>query len=226
MTDYTYEDKIEDLEDLLRRYRSKWQLDALAWLDYDDVCQMIRIHIFNKWHLWDQQRPFKPWAAMIISNQMKNMVRNNYSNFAKPCLKCPHYNGGDSCLFTKSAVQDKECELFAKWQAKKERAYNLKLPLPIEDGLFLGETSLKDAFDYDIAQNRLHKLIMQELNDKHKKIYEMLYIDNFSEEEVAIAFKFKADSSKRKTTRYKQINNLKKRFYAIAVVMLKENDVL
>jgi RNA polymerase sigma factor (sigma-70 family) len=226
MTDYIYEDKIEDLEDLLRRYRSKWQLDALAWLDYDDVCQIIRIHIFNKWHLWDQQRPFKPWAAMIISNQMKNMVRNNYSNFAKPCLKCPHYSGGDSCAFTKSGVQNNECDLFAKWKTKKEKAYNLKLPLPIEDGLFLGETSLQDSFDYDIAQNRLHKLIMQELNDKHKKIYEMLYIKNLSEEDVAIAFKFRADPSKRKTIRYKHINNLKKKFYALALVMLKENDVL
>jgi len=226
MTDYIYEDKIEDLEELLRRYRSKWQLDALAWLDYDDVCQIIRIHIFNKWHLWDQDRPFKPWAAMIISNQMKNMVRNNYSNFTKPCLKCPHYNSGNSCLFTKSGVQDAECDLFAKWKAKKEKAYNLKLPLPIEDSLFLGETSLRDSFDYEVAQRKLHNLVMLQLNDKHQKIYKMLYVDNFSDEDVATAFKFKPDSSKRKTTRYKQITNLKKKFYALAIDVLKENDVL
>ena len=54
----------------------------------------------------------------------------------------------------------------------------------------------------------------------------MLYIKNLSEEDVAIAFKFRADPSKRKTIRYKHINNLKKKFYALALIMLKENDVL
>ena len=67
---------------------------------------------------------------------------------------------------------------------------------------------------------------MLQLNDKHQKIYKMLYVDNFSDEDVATAFKFKPDSSKRKTTRYKQITNLKKKFYALAIDVLKENDVL
>jgi RNA polymerase sigma factor (sigma-70 family) len=222
----TYEEKYHELEELLCRNRARWQLDAISWMDYDDVCQMIRLHIFKKWHLWDQDRPFKPWASQIISNQMKNMVRNNYSNYAKPCLKCPHYMPSDGCTFTKSGVQDKECKLFAKWKQKKERAYNLKLPLPIEEGVSLGETSLEDHFDYEKAQARLHELIMDKLNEKHKKIYYMLYIEHKSEEEVAQAFKFKADTSKRKTVRHKQISNLHKKFYLIAISVLKNNDIL
>jgi RNA polymerase sigma factor (sigma-70 family) len=226
MNNFTYEEKNEELEELLKKYRAKWQLDAISWLDYDDVCQMIRLHIFKKWHLWDQDRPFKPWAAMIISNQMKNMIRNNYSNFAKPCLKCPFYLGGDSCSFTKNGKQNSECDSYSKWQKKKEKAYNLKLPLPMEDGLFLGETYIEDNFNYDSAQNKLHSLVMNELNEKHKIVYKMLYIENYSEEQIAVFFKFKADSSKRKTIRYKQINNLKKKFYEIAINVLKNNDIL
>ena len=88
-----FEDKREDLDQLLLKYRPKWQLSALAWLDYDDVCQIIRLHVYNKWHLWDQSRPFKPWASMIISNQIKNLIRNNYTSFANPCLRC-QYNMG------------------------------------------------------------------------------------------------------------------------------------
>ena len=43
-----FEDKREDLDQLLLKYRPKWQLSALAWLDYDDVCQIIRLHVYNK----------------------------------------------------------------------------------------------------------------------------------------------------------------------------------
>ena len=76
-----FDSQCDSLEELLKRYRPKWQLSALAWIDYDDVCQIIRFHIYKKWHLWDQTRPFKPWASMIISNQIKNLIRNNYTNF-------------------------------------------------------------------------------------------------------------------------------------------------
>ena len=221
-----FEDKREDLDELLKKYRAKWHLNALAWLDYDDVCQIIRIHIHKKWHLWDQSRPFKPWAAMIISNQIKNLVRNNYSNFAKPCLRCPHNMGNLSCDLTKSKEQDISCPDFAKWKKKKERAYNIKLPLGLEDGLALGSSSRQDQFDYVLSANKLHKLVMKQLNEKHKQIYLMLYVEHKDENEIAEKFGFKADSSKRKKPRYKQMANLKKKFYLLALKIIKENDIL
>ena len=116
-----FEDKREDLDQLLLKYRPKWQLSALAWLDYDDVCQIIRLHVYNKWHLWDQSRPFKPWASMIISNQIKNLIRNNYTSFAKPCLRCQYNMGGTLCDWTKSGDQDRTCADFDKVE-EKERA--------------------------------------------------------------------------------------------------------
>lgn len=226
MSDFSFEDKIEELDQLLIKYRAKWQLNAISWLDYDDVCQIIRIHIFNKWHLWDQKRSFKPWASMVISNQIKNTIRNNYSNFAKPCLKCPHYMGGEGCSFTKSGVQDAQCDLFAKWKSKKEKAYNLKLPLPIDDSLFLGHTEEGDSFCYETSSGRLHKAIMSELSDKHKQIYFMLVVKGEDEKTVAKKFGFKGDKKNRETIRYKQISNLKKRFYGMAQRILKEQDIL
>jgi RNA polymerase sigma factor (sigma-70 family) len=221
-----FESQRPDLEDLLKKYRPKWQLTAIAWMDYDDVCQIIRLHIFNKWHLWDQKRPFKPWASMIISNQIKNLIRNNYSSFAKPCLRCPHNMGSDSCALTKSKEQDISCADFAKWKNKKEKAYNIKLPLALEEGSFTGTTTLKDHVDYTDSSKRLHELVMKELNDKHKKIYYLLYIENEDENEIAKQFGFKADSVKRKKPRYKQMANLKKKFYQIAVRIMKDNDIL
>ena len=54
----------------------------------------------------------------------------------------------------------------------------------------------------------------------------MLYIENIDENDVAKKFGFKADSAKRKKPRYKQMANLKKKFYNIAVKIMKEHDIL
>ena len=222
-----FEDKREDLDQLLLKYRPKWQLSALAWLDYDDVCQIIRLHIYNKWHLWDQSRPFKPWASMIISNQIKNLIRNNYTSFAKPCLRCQYNMGGTLCDWTKSGDQDRTCADFEKWKKKKERAYNIKLPLTLDDGVATQNTSpIKDQVDYKLSSGRLHELVMGQLSERHKAIYAMLYIDHKDETEVAKKFGFKGDSTKRKTIRYKQISNLKKKFYRIAIKIMEDNDIL
>ena len=223
---HDFDSQRDDLEELLKKYRPKWQLSALAWMDYDDVCQIIRLHIFKKWHLWDQSRPFKPWASMIISNQIKNLIRNNYSSFAKPCLRCPHNMGSTFCDHTESQEQDISCKEFAKWKKKKEKAYNLKLPIALEESVSTGTTTLKDFVDYNDSSNKLHELVMSQLSEKHKKIYFMLYVDNIDENVVAKKFGFKADSSKRKKPRYKQIANLKKKFYLIAIKIIKDNDIL
>ena len=221
-----FDSQRDALEELLKKYRPKWQLSALAWIDYDDVCQIIRFHIYKKWHLWDQRRPFKPWASMIISNQIKNLIRNNYSSFAKPCLRCPHNMGATTCDWTKSREQDESCPLFSKWRKKKERAFNIKLPLALEEEVGQGTTSLRDFVDYDKASKRLHQLVMEQLNDKHKKIYFLLYVEHIDENEVAERFAFKADAAKRKKPRYKQIANLKKKFYNIALKIMKDHDIL
>ena len=222
-----FDDKRKDLDELLKKYRGKWQLNALAWLDYDDVCQIIRIHIYKKWHLWDQERPFKPWAAMIISNQIKNLVRNNYTSFARPCLRCPHNMGNTACGLTKSREQDISCPLFAKWKKKKERAYNIKLPLSLDDAVAVSSTThSQDHLNYVDSATKLHKLVVEHLNDKHKQIYILLYIKNEDENKIAEKFGFKADSSKRKKPRYKQMANLKKKFYILALKIIKENDIV
>lgn len=226
MDNLTYEDKSSELEELLSKFSQKWQLDALAWLDYNDVCQIIRTHIWKKWHLWDQSKPFQPWAATVISHQMMNLVRNNYSNFARPCLKCPFFMGADGCSFTKSGIQDVQCEKFAKWKKKKERAYNLKLTLPIEECKNFGEYLIEDDINFEKAEERMHQAVMKQLSGKHLEIYKLLFVDNVEEAEVARIYGFKKDSSKRKTVRYKQLCNLKKRFYEMAKKVIQDQDIL
>ena len=135
--------------------------------------------------------------------------------------------GGTLCDWTKSGDQDRTCADFEKWKKKKERAYNIKLPLTLDDGVATQNTSsIKDQVDYKLSSGRLHELVMGQLSERHKAIYAMLYIDHKDETEVAKKFGFKGDSTKRKTIRYKQISNLKKKFYRIAIKIMEDNDIL
>ena len=100
----TYEEKYELIDSLIAKRRSRWNLGSLSWFDFDDVEQIIRAHIYRKWDQWDQSRPLEPWVNRIVTNQIKNILRNNYSNFLKPCHGCPFNteNSGieNGCDFT------------------------------------------------------------------------------------------------------------------------------
>ena len=58
---HSFEDIIQEIEIALERKRSKWDLDAVAYIDYDDIKQIIMTHIYKKWHLWDQSKSVEPW---------------------------------------------------------------------------------------------------------------------------------------------------------------------
>lgn len=223
-----FEDKVEELDELLQKNKGKWHLNAITWVDYDDICQIIRIHIHKKWDMWDQKRPFKPWANTVIARQIKNQIRNHFSNFAKPCLKCPHNIGdiGEHCFLTPSGKQCAECPLYATWEKKKKKAYDVKLPVSLTEVTPKNKTGLYDSFCYNKASAKLHSLVIGRLKTaRQKRIYYLLYIENASDETIAEEMGFKADTSKRKSVRYKQIKNLQKKFREIAKEVAQSEDL-
>lgn len=225
---FSFEEKLDEINELLIRNRVKWQLDSITWMDYDDVCQIIRTHIYTKWHLWDQERAFKPWCSSVISNQIFNLVRNNYANFAKPCIKCEFNIGGEGCSKTKSLKQDSSCILYSKWEKNKKHAYDIKIPVSIDDNEFVNNLKENSFLNYEEKVDEIHEKVLLYLsNERHKEIYKLLYIEGLEEEEVAKRMNFKKDtSSERKANRYKQINNLRKKFYELAKQVILENDII
>ena len=219
-----FEDKVGDIEELLQRNKHRWHLDAVQWMDYSDVCQIIRIHIHNKWHLWDQQRNFKPWCNTLICHQITNLIRNNYTTFQKPCLKCPHYTSDTGCALTESGHQDSSCEIYAKWSKKKKNVHDIKMPLSIENQVIDHVVSIDNDFDYDHSSNRLHFEVMKRLKDKHRKVYKLLYIDEL--DDSCVTKEMDAISSdQNENPKYKHLDGLKKRFYEIAQQVMKEEDI-
>ena len=180
-----YEDKISVIDKELRKRRHKWHLNAVAWFDFEDVEQIIRFHIFKKWDQWDQKRQLEPWINKIISNQLKNILRNHYSNFARPCLNCPFNQSeqeesvnGSFCAFTPSGKQCGECKLYAKWEKTKKPAYDIKMAVTLESHIHELSGASACSFEMESAERKLHAEMKKVLSKKIFLIYHMLFIKN------------------------------------------------
>ena len=209
-----FEDKLQEIEVALERKRSKWQLDAGASIDYDDIKQIIMTHIYKKWHLWDQEKPIEPWLSRVVSNQFKNLLRNHYGNYANPC---PDQHSLDHDPLT--------CPICLKWRQSKKSAYDVKLAVTIENHTNEIHEKKDETLDLDTATKKLSNEIKKELTPRQFVAFKMLFVQNNTEEEVAKYLGFKTSERKR-SAGYKQIKNLKKIFQEKAKIIIKEKDIL
>ena len=209
-TPATFESKIDIVNNEIKKRKGKWQLKARADLDYEDVEQILRLHIYRKWELWDQSRPLEPWLNRTITRQISNLLRNLYGGFSRPCLKCAANQGGELCSLYK--IQCAQCPLYTKWIKGKKQAHDVKIPLSLENHAQEVESISSDFIDYESAANVIHTNIKEKLTKIQFRIYEMLYIQNLSEDEIAMKMGYKkTEDLKRKCIRYKQLENYKKK---------------
>ena len=230
----TYEEMSSQIDEELKKRRGSWFLKALPWMDYDDVCQIIRWHIYNKWDKWDQDKPLGPWVNTIISNQIKNILRDKYGKFARPCLRCdfnqgwePKAGGGTVklCGYTPSRRQCSECDLYAHWEKTKKHAYNVKLPVSTasHDQEIYNKPSEIEITEE--IEEKLHNAMEKVLTPRQYIAYEALIIEGKEEEEVAKIMGFYSNEDSRKAG-YRQIKNLTKIFKEKAVEVMEDEDIL
>ena len=174
--------------------------------------------------MWDQERPLEPWIGRIISNQMRNLIRNHYGNYVKPCANCK-FSLGEGCSLTRTKKQDSSCTLYAKWEKSKKSGLELKTPLSTED--FPKEVQGKpyEDFDFEGSLKRLNIYMQIKLSGNHYIAYRMLYFEDKTEEDVARFMGYKISAQKNKLG-YRQVKNLKKKFLEIALEILKEQDII
>ena len=215
-----FEDCIESIDAEINKRRGRWNLTALSWMDFDDVSQIIRVHIFKKWHLYDQSKSLAPWINTLISNQIKNLIRNNYGNYCRPCLKCAAAESDSLCYIY--GTQSSSCPLFAQWEKTKKAAYLTKLPTPLESVEHEMENIELSDFDFDTVLKRLNSKLRAVLKPNEWVVYENLYLNNKSEQEVAKILGYKT-SEKNRSPGYKQIKNIKKSIIDKAKEIVAEN---
>jgi len=203
----SFEESVTLIDAEIIKRRGKWNLSSLSWLDFDDVSQIIRIHIYKKWHLYNPKKPLAPWVNRIISNQIKNLVRNNYLNFIKPCAQCPEAELDEGCR--KFGKQCSSCPLYKDWEKNKKHAYNLNMPVPFESLENCTTTSYVDNIDIDKFKGYLDKKMRAILKPLEWKLYEMLYIKKMTEQQAARKMGYRS-TEKNRNPGYKQIKNMQK----------------
>jgi len=225
-----FSDCIYIIDSELQKRKSRWRLNAIAWMDFDDVCQKIRLHIFNKWDQWDNKRGLRPWINTIITNQMTNLVRNNYSSFSKPCLQCKYNQGGNLCAIYGS--QSSDCKDYSKWELGKKDAYLIKMPISLDHSMRdLNNENKQQAIDvkdnysymdYESKMAKFHQSMKTKLSAIDWRVYSLLYVENLDEIEAAKLMGYKT-SEKNRSPGYKQIKKIKNKIYKIAKLILLDS---
>lgn len=217
-----FEEKINEINQEINKRKSKWSLTSIAWMDFSDVAQILRIHINNKWSQYNPSKPLAPWVNRIITNQIKNLIRNNYGNFSRPCLKCSAFEGENLCSIY--GKQSTACGLYAKWVKAKKGAYDTKLPVSIENHLQEVNNKPSESISLEKGIDNVHKKMEQRLKPNEWIFYRIVYIENKSETEAAKALGYKT-SEKNRDIGYKQIKNLKKSIITKVKKYLYNNEI-
>ena len=218
----TFESCIEIIDVEIAKRRGKWNLTSLSWIDFEDVSQIIRIHIFEKWDQYDPDKPMRPWLNRVISNQLKNIIRNNYTNYTRPCLRCAAAEGDDGCrIYT---TQCHECPLYAHWEKRKLNAYNLKMPLSLENHQQEVNSMPSDYIDFEEKVKQLNEKVKTVLKPTELLVYESLFIRKENELTVAKKLGFKTTEKKR-SPGYKQIQNIKKQIIKKVKSLIDRGDI-
>jgi RNA polymerase sigma factor (sigma-70 family) len=211
----------------ISKRKHRWHLTAISWMDFEDVSQKLRLHIYKKWEQWDHSLPLRPWLNQVINNQMTNILRNNYSNYTRPCLKCKFNSGENNCELY--SVQSNFCRDYAKWEKSKKSAYDIKFPVSLntpnfQDSDYTIENTLSASEEFVNIEEIIpsfHELMKKNLNNIEKRVYEFMFIKNLDEQEVAKHMGYKL-SYKDGRPAYRQISKIKSKILKKARELVKE----
>ena len=225
MVKATFEDKIDIINNEIAKRKNRWRFAFVHDVDYDDVKQILLLHIYKKWDKWDQERPLEKWVGAVIEHQINNLIRNNFGKLAPPCYNCSYNAGGESCLHTKSGTKCSECPLYKKWAKTKQGGYNMKMAGSIDLEVYSEKYEIPcEPHQEESYFNNFHEKIKPFLTDRLYKVYDLLYIQGMDEDKAAIELGFKTSEQKRKPG-YKQISNMKKEIIEIVKKQLPTFDI-
>lgn len=218
----SFEECAPEILEEIEKFRSRWTLKAIVWYDFDDVKSIIFNHIYNKFDMWDQERPLKPYLKKSIRNQIKNLLRNKYYKFQRPCEHCPSFKGDNICSIFGSISTD--CALYKKWFLTRKRGCDVQLPVTTEDHANEIKSIPSDNLSSEENVDKIHKHMLGILPPYLKKIYTLLYIEHKTDEETATILGYKT-KEKNRIKGYKMIYNYKKTIIKLVKQELKNDKI-
>ena len=219
-----FEERYDIIVNEINKRRNKW---TLASLDFEDVTQIILIRIFQKYDTYhEEEGVFIKWLNRVISNALKNILRDNYTKFSRPCiLGCPFNLGDDACGYTPSKKQCNECPIFARWKERKEDHFNVAQSLPLENHAQEVSSIQQDSLDIAHAKDIIDIKMKDYLKPNEYRIYDLLYIQNKTPEEVGTLLKYKK-SKNSDIPGYQIQRKLKHKFIELSKKIIEEEGLV
>jgi len=227
----SFEECLPIIQVEVAKKKVKWRLTSLRHIDFNDVSNILLNHVYTKWYLYDQTRPLRNWLHGLLSNRMRNIIRDNFGAWKRPCLKhCPYFGGGTVC--TLYGTQCNKCDLYAKWESGSKLKLEILMPhsvdSPIEsdEGSFV-QTQLQDKtcnfLNFDIKIPEFNDLLQEKLKPLEWKTYKYLFIDHLSDVECAKNLGYDITGLKN-SKGVKAVAKLKTKIYAVSKVLVLEME--
>ena len=218
-----YEKYSDTIDHELKKRAISWTLTAVPSMSWNDCEQIIRFHLFKKIHLYNSSKSsFNIWCSIVIMNQLKNILRNNFNNFVRPCSKC---NASfEECGCDIYNIQNVNCPLYEKWIKSKQGAYFTKLPLPLPNHEQEVKNLPNESFNLEKTAKNLHARMKEILKPNEWKIYSLLYIEHKNESFVAKIMGFKTNEVGMKAG-YGRLHQIKKSLIEKAKKLIYSDQV-
>jgi len=218
----SFEEQLDIIQHEILKRKSKWTLVAIP---FEDVSQMVIIRIFKKYHLFEPEKgEFSHWVNKVISSAIKNILRDNYLKYNRPCLGCAKNLGGDTCSYTPSGKQCEECPLYVRWKKSKEQHFNVKQSLSLENHAQEAESKVGDFTNISDAKEKIDEKIKKKLKPIEFKLYTLLYVENLSEREAGLKMEYR-QTNKDRGPGYQQIAKMKAKILKAAKEVIEEEDL-
>jgi hypothetical protein len=200
----------------IAKRKNKWRLVSL---DFDDVAQTIFTRVIKKYHTYDPARSlYVHWINRVISNALRNVLRDNYGKYSRPCIHSCAFNlGGTHCGWTPSGEQCAECPLYRKWQQSKESNFNISQTLSLENHAQEVHAIQYDNFEVESSKKIIDSRMKDKLNHFEYNIYKLIFIDEIDEKKVVADLKAKGTEI--------QIRKLKEKFVNTAREIINQEDL-
>lgn len=228
----TFEERLPVIEEKINNRRKNW---TLTKIDFDDVKQLLLIRVWKKIHLFDPTKsPFEHWLNRLLTNILRNIRRDNFMKYARPCIKdggCSYNLGDNLCGYTSNGIQCKLCPLYAQWKERKESEYNIKSSVSIEHHTEEVNNIQSDFLNIDEKKKVIDKKMMELLTPWERHVYRLLYIEHLTPLKASIKLK-KIASTKRRSIQptdaveYQAVLRETKRMKEMMIEIIKGDDLI
>jgi hypothetical protein len=213
--------KIETLipviQNEINKRRNKWTLSSLS---FEDVSQIVLIRVVKKYHKFTPGKSeFTHWVNKVITNTIRNVLRDNYLKYSRPCiLGCIHNTGNEMCSLTKSGKQCAECPLYRDWARLKREQFNINQPVSLDNHIAEIENEKCGFFDLIGATNKLNVEMQKRLRPADFQVYKSIYIDKTHDD-------IRQDTIKSYGISYQAFAKLRKLFLETARRIIEEESI-